>query len=177
MIAALLAAFGAFLFWQCRDDDTERVAGLALRTGSWKVIIMAVVGPLLYVQADALWQFGVAVALFIFVLTAPHNLLLSPPEAYPLPKPRDPLQSVLFNLFDKVPGDALTQPMYWTYSLLRQSAPVSGMGVALDSFALIAAGPVASLIYYPWRHSERSKYVRAGAFGALLGAAIGWGLQ
>jgi uncharacterized membrane protein len=178
MITAILfAALGAVMLWQCRDDDTERIVGLPLTTATWKLFITVNVSALIYVQAAEWWQFGVAMLLFIYVLTAPHNLQLSPPRAYPLPQPRDVIQEVMFKLFDAVPGDALTWPMYWACSIVRYALPISLMGLALQSLPLIVAGPVASLIYYPWVHSERSKYVRAAGLGALLFGVLGWGLS
>jgi hypothetical protein len=175
--ALLLAALGFFLFWQCRDDETERLAGLSFTTSTWKVIITGIMSPLIFAETQHLWQAALALSIFVFVLTAPHNLTLSPPGAYPLPKPRDPIQKALFFLFDAVPGDALTQPIYWAASIARYALPVSLKGVAMQSEVMILAGPVASLIYYPWVHSERSKYVRAGALGALLFGVMGWELS
>jgi hypothetical protein len=174
---AILAVIGGFLFWQCRDDDLERLGPLTLGSGTWKVVIMAAFLALAIESATVeWWRIAVAVALFTFVLTAAHNLLLSPASTQVLTKPRDAIQRFLFLVFDKTPGDVIGHGLYWTYSIVRYALPISGIGLCLNNAAMVVAGPLASLAYYPWVHSERSKYVRAAALGALVFGSMGWAL-
>lgn len=176
MITFLIAAFASFLWWQERDDDTERVMGLDLTSGFWTGLILAFGACLIREHHVHLIWFAVAFGLFAYVVTASHNILLSPPDTQKITKPRDIVQRFLFYIFAKSVGDPVGHPLYWTFSTIRIAFPVSGMGAALSNDALLIAGPVVSLAYYPWVHSERSKYVRAAVAGFLIMGAMAWGM-
>lgn len=169
------AAAGGFAWWQCRDDDTEKVAGLPLTTSTWKGIITACSSPLFYLQSHGLLEAIVAIVAFVLVLTAPHNLLLSPPRTQIIEHARDVLQELLFKAFGKAPGDTLGLAPYVVYSVFRYCIPIQIMGLALHNPFLVVAGPIVSLGYYPWIHSEASKYYRAGFAGMVITGALAAG--
>lgn len=168
MTAILSALLGAFLWWQERDDETERLGKLGLTSGFWSAVIIVFAALLLTTHHVPLWKYGIALALFVFVLTAPHNLLLSPPGKQVLGVPRDALQKLFYWALRLKSGYTLELGPYVIYSAVRYAIPVSGMGFILESVALQIAGPIVSVAYYPWVHSERSKYVRAAVAGALV---------
>ena len=168
----LCAALGALLWFFERNDTTERLGKLGLTSGFWSAVIIVFAALLLTTHHVELWRYGLALGLFVFTLTSPHNLLLSPPGKQVLGVPRDALQKAFYWALRLKSGYTLELGPYVIYSAVRYAIPVSGMGLILDSLALVIAGPLVSIGYYPWVHSEASKYVRAAVAGALIMGAM-----
>lgn len=165
---AAWALIGAVVWWSARDDDTEVIGPIRLTSGTWKAIIIVMAAMLLYEAHVGILKFAVALLLFVAVLTAPHNLLLSPPKHQVLARPRDIVQQLLYRAFGKKAGEIMGMPMYVTYSIIRYALPISCIGAVLQTWPMVVAGPLASIAYYPFVHSEKSKYVRAAICGALV---------
>lgn len=172
MSVAVWAVLGALIWWQARDDDTEVVGPFRLTSSAWKCLIIIAAAVLLYDAGVGIGVFAVVLAVFVAVLTAPHNILLSPPAHQVLSRPRDALQVVLFRLFKKKAGQVCGLPLYIAYSIMRYCAPISIMGAITQTWPLLVAGPLASIAYYPWKHSEQSKYVRAAIVGGIVMASL-----
>lgn len=171
-MAFVFALLGAVLFWCARDDDTEQIGPISLGSGKWKAIIFVLAAALMWPGWEGLAAYVLALVLFAYVLTGVHNWLLSPPTTQILGEPRDFIQTALMDVFNRYKGQIIGHPLYWTFSAIRYALPIAFMGALVGNVWLMISGPIVSIIYYPWEHSERFKYWRAALTGGVVFGAM-----